>query len=142
MLKESVDMSGVNKVILLGNLGADPEVRHLENGAVVARLRLATSESYKNKNGERVETTEWHDVEMWEGLAKVAEQYLKKGATIYVEGKIKSESWQDDQGNNRKRVKVRAMSMTMVGKGNNESSAPSSDSSNVSGTVGDDNLPF
>ena len=107
-------MAGVNKVILLGNLGADPEVRYLEGGSVVARIRLATSESYKNKNGERVENTEWHDIEMWEGLAKVAEQYLKQGDSIYVEGKIKSNVWQDDQGNNRKTIRIRAINMTMI----------------------------
>ncbi|MGB0522703.1 MAG: single-stranded DNA-binding protein [Flammeovirgaceae bacterium] len=107
-------MAGVNKVILLGNLGADPEVRHLESGSTVARIRLATSESYKNKNGERIENTEWHDIEMWDGLARVAEQYLKQGDTIYVEGKIKSNVWQDDQGNNRKTIRIRAINMTMV----------------------------
>jgi len=117
-------MAGVNKVILLGNLGTDPEVRYLESGATVARISLATSESYKNKNGERVDNTEWHDVEMWDGLARVAEQYLKKGDTIYVEGKIKSNVWQDEQGNNRKTIRVRAINMTMVGRGGSGESRP------------------
>lgn len=108
-------MAGVNKVILIGNLGKDPEVRHLESGSVVANLTLATTESYKDKNGNRVENTEWHDLELWEGLAKIAEQYLRKGNSIYVEGKIKSDTWQDEQGNNRKRTKIRVLNMTMLG---------------------------
>ena len=112
-------MAGVNKVILLGNLGADPEVKHLDGGSTVARIRLATSESYKNKQtGERVESTEWHDVELWDGLAKVAEQYLKQGDTIYVEGKIKANVWQDEQGNNRKSTRIRANNMTMISRKN------------------------
>lgn len=108
-------MAGVNKVILIGNLGKDPEVRYLENGSVVANVTLATTESYKDRNGNRVDTTEWHDLEMWDGLAKIAEQYLSKGKSIYVEGKLKSDTWQDDQGNNRKRIRVRVQNMTMLG---------------------------
>lgn len=108
-------MAGVNKVILLGNLGADPEVKYLEGDNVVANLRLATTESYKDRNGNRVDQTEWHDLELWGQQAKVAEQYLKKGSQIYVEGKIKSDTWQDDQGQNRKRIKIRVLSFTMLG---------------------------
>ncbi|UZD21449.1 single-stranded DNA-binding protein [Algoriphagus halophytocola] len=108
-------MAGVNKVILVGNLGADPEVKYLEGDNVVANLRLATTEAYKNRNGERVEQTEWHDLELWGGQAKVAEQYLKKGSQIYVEGKIKTDSWQDEQGQNRYRTRIRVLSFTMLG---------------------------
>lgn len=110
-------MAGVNKVILLGNLGADPEVKHLESGSTVAKIRLATTESYKDKEGNRKDMTEWHDVEMWDGLARIAEQYLKKGDSIYLEGRIKSDVWQDEQGNNRKAIRIRATSMTMLPKG-------------------------
>ncbi len=102
-------------MILVGNLGRDPEVRYLENGSVVANVTLATTESYKNKEGQRVDNTEWHDLEMWDGLAKIAEQYLSKGKSIYVEGRIKSDTWQDDQGNNRKRIRIRVQNMTMLG---------------------------
>jgi single-strand DNA-binding protein len=108
-------MAGVNKVILVGNLGKDPEVKHLESGSVVANLTLATTEAYKDKNGQRVENTEWHDLELWDGQAKIAEQYLKKGSQIYVEGKIKSDTWQDEQGNNRKKTRIRVLSFTMLG---------------------------
>ena len=75
-------MSGINKVILIGNLGKDPEVRYLDSGVAVANLSLATSENYKNKDGERVTQTEWHDVVLWRGLAEVAEKYLKKGSSV------------------------------------------------------------
>ena len=108
-------MAGVNKVILIGNLGSDPEVRHLSNGSVVANFNIATSESYTNKNGEKVTQTEWHRIELWDGLAKVAEQYLKKGQTVYVEGKLKTENWQDNDGNNRTTTRIRGLNMTMLG---------------------------
>ncbi len=108
-------MASVNKVILLGNLGADPEVRYLESGSVVANLRIATTEKYKNREGNLVENTEWHDIELWEGLAKIAEQYLKKGNPVYIEGKIKTDSWTDEQGNNRYRTKIRGTSMQLLG---------------------------
>ncbi|MEX0883847.1 MAG: single-stranded DNA-binding protein [Cyclobacteriaceae bacterium] len=120
-------MAGVNKVILLGNLGADPEVKHLEGDKVVANLRLATTETYKDRSGNRVENTEWHDLELWDGQARVAEQYLKKGSQIYVEGKIKSDTWQDDQGNNRKRMKIRVLSFTMLGSRNTDPQGSSPD---------------
>ncbi len=108
-------MSGVNKAILIGNLGSDPEVRHLSNGSVVANFNIATSETYTNRNGERVTHTEWHRIELWDGLAKVAEQYLKKGNTVYIEGKIKTETWQDNDGNTRTTTRIRATNMTMLG---------------------------
>ena len=96
-------MSGsVNKVILVGNLGKDPEVRHLENGAAVANFSIATSETYKyRKTGEKVSQTEWHNIVAWRGLAEIAERYLKKGHKVYIEGKLKTRSWQDQDGNNR-----------------------------------------
>ena len=108
-------MAGVNKVILIGNLGSDPEVRHLSSGSVVPHFNIATSESYTNKNGERVTQTEWHRIELWDGLAKVAEQYLKKGQSVYVEGKLKTENWQDNDGNNRTTTRIRGLNMTMLG---------------------------
>jgi single-strand DNA-binding protein len=108
-------MAGVNKVILVGNLGADPEVKYLEGDNVVANLSLATTEAYKDRSGNRVEQTEWHDLEFWGQQAKIAEQYLKKGSQIYVEGKIKSDKWTDEQGQNRKKVRIRVLSFTMLG---------------------------
>ncbi len=108
-------MAGVNKVILLGNLGADPEVKYLDGDKVVANISLATTESYKDRTGNRVDQTEWHDLELWDAQAKIAEQYLKKGTQIYVEGKIKSDKWVDEQGQNRKKTRIRVLSFTMLG---------------------------
>lgn len=102
-------------MLLIGNLGKDPEVRTLESGAKVANFPLATTESYKNKNGERVDTTEWHNIVLWRGLADVAENYLKKGNQIFVEGKIKTRSWEDKEGNKRYTTEILADNMTMLG---------------------------
>jgi len=98
----------VNKVILIGNLGKDPEVRRLNSGDPVVSLRIATSESWKDKaTGERKERTEWHDVVIYnENLARVAEQFLKKGSKIYVEGQLQNREWQDQQGNKRRSTEV------------------------------------
>jgi len=105
----------VNRVILIGNLGADPEVRRLENGAVVAKVRLATNENYKDRSGEWQTLTEWHDIVMWRTLAERAESQLKTGAQIYVEGKLTHRTWQDQDGNNRKTTEVVASYFRMVG---------------------------
>jgi single-strand DNA-binding protein len=93
----------VNKVILIGNLGADPEIRRTQDGRPIANLRIATSETWRDRNsGERKEKTEWHSVVIFnEGLCKVAEQYLKKGATVYIEGQLQTRKWQDQTGNDR-----------------------------------------
>lgn len=107
-------MAGVNKVILIGNLGADPEMKYLEGGAVIARFNMATSESY-TKNGEKITQTEWHRIELWDNLAKIAEQYLKKGDTAYIEGKIRTEEWQDKDGNNRTTLRIRGTNLTLLG---------------------------
>lgn len=116
-------MAGVNKVILVGNLGKDPEVRHLENGRAVANFSLATSETYKNKQGERVTNTEWHNVVLWTPLAEVAERFLKKGGQVYIEGKLTTRSWDDQDGNKRYTTEVVGRELTMLG-GRPEGSAP------------------
>ena len=108
-------MAGVNKVILVGNLGRDPEVRHLENGAVVTSFPIATSESYKDRNtGERREQTEWHNIVLWRGLAEIAEKFLKKGDQVYIEGKLRTRSWEKD-GITRYTTEVVGDNMTMLG---------------------------
>lgn len=94
-------MAGVNKVILIGNLGKDPEVRYLEGGIAVANFPVATTESFRDKNGNKQEQTEWHQIVMWRRLAEVAEKYLRKGQQVYIEGKIRSRSWEDKEGNKR-----------------------------------------
>ncbi len=109
-------MAGVNKVILIGNLGKDPEVRHLENGTPVTSFSIATSESYKDKNsGEKVEKTEWHNVVLWRGLAEVAEKYLHKGDKVYIEGKLQTRSWEKD-GVTRYTTEIVGREMTMLSK--------------------------
>ncbi|PCJ65522.1 MAG: single-stranded DNA-binding protein [Bacteroidetes bacterium] len=114
----------INKVILVGNLGKDPEVKYLDANKVVAKLTLATSERYTDRNGNKVENTEWHNLEMWDGLAKVAEKYLTKGSMIYVEGKLKTEEWEKD-GIKRYSTKIRVTNMNMLGKASgNTNSAP------------------
>ena len=91
----------VNKVILIGNLGKDPEVRHLESGSVVAKFSVATNENYRDKSGEWQTITEWHNVVVWRGLAEKAERSLKKGMQVYIEGKLTTRKWQDTNGNDR-----------------------------------------
>lgn len=117
-------MAGVNKVILIGNLGADPEVRHLQNGTPVANIRLATSETYKDRQtGERREQTEWHNVVLWRGLAEITEKYLRKGSKVYIEGKLRTRQWQDKDGQTRYTTEIVADEMTMLDRANNENAA-------------------
>lgn len=107
---------GVNKVILVGNLGKDPEVRYMPNGNAVANLTLATSESWKDKNtGQQQEKTEWHRVVMFRKLAEIAGEYLKKGSQVYLEGKLQTRKWQDSEGKDRYTTEVIADEMQMLG---------------------------
>jgi single-strand DNA-binding protein len=109
-------MASINKVILIGNLGADPEIRYSQNGNAICNLRLATTESWKDKaTGEKKESTEWHRVVMYRGLAEIAEQYLKKGSQVYVEGSIRTRKWQDKSGTDRYTTEIEADEMTMLG---------------------------
>ena len=104
----------VNKVILIGHVGKDPEVRYLDGGVALARFSLATNESYKNKEGQKVEQTEWHNIVLWRGLAEIAEKYVRKGKMLYIEGKIRSRSYGDE--NNKKYItEIIGDSMTMLG---------------------------
>ncbi len=114
--KKSKIMASLNKVLLIGNLGGDPEVRILPSGGKVTSFSIATSESYKNKEGEKVENTEWHRIELWEGLAEIAEQYLKKGDSVYVEGKLKTERYTDANGMEKTAIKIRGNNFQMLGK--------------------------
>jgi single-strand DNA-binding protein len=100
-------MSGINKVILIGRLGQDPDVKHLQSGDAIANVSLATSETWKDKNsGERQERTEWHRVSFFGGVAEVVQKYLRKGSNIYVEGKLRTRKWQDKDGNDRYTTEV------------------------------------
>jgi single-strand DNA-binding protein len=109
-------MSGVNKVILIGYLGRDPEVRHLEGNTSVATFPLATTETYTNKQGQRVDQTEWHNIVAWRNLAEIAAKYLTKGKQVYIEGKIRSRSYDDKDGVKRYITEIVAENMTLLGK--------------------------
>lgn len=107
---------GINKVILVGNLGRDPEIRYTQNGDPIANITVATSESWKDKNtGENRENTEWHRVVMFRGLAKVAEDWLKKGQQVYIEGRLQTRKWQDQSGQDRYTTEIVANDMQMLG---------------------------
>lgn len=109
-------MSGVNKVILIGNLGKDPEYRHMEGGIMVAKFPLATTEYFKNKDGQRQDQTEWHNIVLWRGLAEAAERLLlRKGHMVYIEGKLRTRNWEKD-GIKRYATEIIAENMTMLSK--------------------------
>jgi single-strand DNA-binding protein len=105
----------VNKVILVGNLGRDPETRYTGSGQAVCNFSIATSETFKDRNGERQKRTEWHKIVVWGKLAEICQQYLKKGAQIFIEGKIQSREWQDKEGNKRTSFEIVARDMRMLG---------------------------
>lgn len=121
-------MSGsVNKVILIGNLGKDPEVRRLENGAIVASFSIATSETYTDRTtGERKDNTDWHNIVVWRGLAEVVEKYVRKGQKVYVEGKLKTRSWTDQAGATRYTTEVVADELTILTPRNDQDKPASS----------------
>jgi single-strand DNA-binding protein len=107
---------GINKVILIGNLGQDPETRYMPNGKAVTNLRLATSESWKDKQtGEQREQTEWHTVVMYDKLAEIAAEYLRKGSQVYIEGRLRTRKWQDKEGRDRYTTEINANEMQMLG---------------------------
>ncbi len=154
---------GVNKVIIIGNLGADPETRAMPSGSSVANLRIATTESWRDKqSGEQQERTEWHRVALFGRLAEVAAEYLRKGSQVYIEGSLRTRKWQDKQGNERYTTEIVANDMQMLGGrggaggggGGGGGSAPresaeysqasggGSGSSSGEGTDFDDDIPF
>lgn len=142
-------MAGVNKVILLGNLGKDPEIRHLENGRAVTNFTLATSETYKNRDGNRVTNTEWHNVVLWTPLAEIAEKYLKKGSQVYIEGKLTTRSYDDKDGNKKYVTEVVGREMTLLGSrpdGGNGTAGEEAPKAEAQNTMPDptdlDDLPF
>lgn len=153
--KNLLNMS-VNKAILVGFVGNDPEVRYLDSGTPVANFRLATSENYTNKAGEKVTQTEWHNIVLWRGLAEVAEKYIKKGTQVYIEGRIRTRSWDDRDGNKRYTTEIVADNLQMMGKRSDsavESSAVQDQGTYSPGTTeskenstsednGADDLPF
>ena len=145
-------MASINKVILVGNLGADPETRYMPNGDAVANIRLATTESWKDKDsGEKKEITEWHRVVFYRKLAEIVGQYLKKGSSVYVEGRIRTRKWQDKEGQERYTTEIEANEMQMLGgkpAGDSAQSQQKPQQRNAQGAQGggmadmDDDIPF
>ncbi len=139
------DMSSVNKVIIVGNLGKDPEIRYTSAGKPIANITVATSETWKDKNtGEKREKAEWHKVTFFDKLAEIVGQYLKKGSKIYLEGKLQTRKWQDKDGQDRYTTEIVGSEMKMLsGKGDGESrSAPAPAASNAGNDFDDDLPPF
>ena len=135
-------MSGVNKVILLGNLGKDPEVRRLDDGRAVANFSLATSETYKNKSGEKVTNTEWHNIVLWSPLADIAENYLKKGSQVYIEGKISNRSYEDKDGVKKYISEVVGREITLLGRPPEQQDNTQNNLSENKNNSDEDDLPF
>lgn len=140
-------MSGINKVILVGHLGKDPEIRYLEGGVAVASFPLATSETY-TKDGKRVEQTEWHNIVMWRGLADIAAKYLQKGKLVYIEGKLRTRSFEDKEGIKKYTTEIVAENFTMLGRksdfeGDSTRQTKTADMGDDFGHgEGEDDLPF
>lgn len=141
-------MRGYNKVILVGNLGADPTTKHFDNGGMIVNAPLATSESYTNRDGEKVTETEWHNLVFRGKLAEIADKYLEKGNSILVEGKIKTRSWEDSDGNKRYATEIMVFNMNMMGGQPQNGDASSQSVSKRDATPSsdfdekDDDLPF
>ncbi len=149
-------MSGVNKVILVGNLGGDPTVRYTQSGTAVANFNIATTERFNNKSGEREERTEWHRVVAWGKLAEICQQYLKKGKQVYIEGRLQTRNWEDQQGQKRYTTEIVARDMQMLGRVGDAPDVPSQDftpepqptgpqeggGGGGGGAADDDDLPF
>lgn len=118
----------INKVILIGNVGKDPEIRHFENGTPKCTFSLATTETYTNKSGEKISNTEWHNIVIWRGLAEIAQKYVKKGTLLYIEGKIQSRSYDDKDGVKRYITEIITDSMKLLGRRPEDGSSTSTGS--------------
>lgn len=136
-------MAGVNKVILIGYVGADPEVRHMEAGLSVASFRLATTEFYKDKNGNRVEQVEWHSVVCWRALAEITEKYVKKGSQVYVEGRIRTRQYEDREKHKRTITEIYADTINLLGaKHNSNEPKPQNFTPQANNPSKTEDLPF
>jgi single-strand DNA-binding protein len=139
-------MASVNKVILIGNLGRDPEVRYTPSGTAVANFSLATTENWKNKDGEKQSHTEWHRIVAWRRLGEICGEYLSKGKQVYIEGRIRTNEWEDQDGNKRRTTEIEALNMQMLG--SRTSDEPLSDERSgpgpekTSGGPTEDDIPF
>jgi single-strand DNA-binding protein len=141
-------MSGVNKVILVGNLGADPQIRYTPQGTAVVNFSLATTERFTNKNGEKESRTEWHRIVAWGRLAEICNEYLKKGKQIYVEGRIQTRQWDDKDGNKKFTTEIIANNMVMLGRAGDAGDVPAQEfpadeeATQEAAATNEDDLPF
>ena len=139
-------MAGVNKVILVGNLGADPEIRYTADGTAVATFRIATSRKWTNKEGERVVQTEWHRIVAWRRLGEICAQYLSKGKQVYVEGRLQTRSWEGKDGSKRWTTEIVAENLQMLGRAGDvmdvPDGAPAAQEDHEDKTPLDDDIPF
>lgn len=137
-------MSSVNKVILIGRLGKDPEIRYTNDSTPVANFAIATSEYYKDRNGEKKESTEWHNIVAWKQLAEISEKFLTKGKLVYIEGKLRTRSWEDRDGNKKYATEIVADTLTMLAKQEESAASVTSDAKQAyaGAKVDDDDLPF
>jgi single-strand DNA-binding protein len=139
-------MASVNKVILIGNLGRDPEVRYTPSGTAVANFSLATTDNWTNKDGEKQSRTEWHRIEAWGRLGEICGEYLSKGRQVYIEGSLQTDEWEDQEGNKRQTTKIRAWKMQMLGSRDSGGATSEGESGGQKGSTGkqplDDDIPF
>ena len=148
-------MAGVNKVIIVGNVGRDPEVRYTQSGRAVASFSVATSERFQDKEGQTQERTEWHRVVAWARLAEICGEYLRKGKQVYIEGRLQTRDWEDKDGHKRYTTEIIANVMQMLGRRGEDGGSPSDESSSrgsssdadtssqtPAGSAGDDEIPF
>ena len=133
----------INKVILVGRLGADPEVRYTPDGTMVTTFRLATDENWKDKNGEWVKKTEWHSITTFGKLAETCGNYLSKGSLVFIEGRLRTSSWEDKEGNKRSKTEINALTMKMLEpKGQSKGSGSAPDTAFSPESLPDDDVPF
>jgi len=135
-------MAGINKVILIGHLGADPELRYTPSGTPVANFRIATTERWVNKQGERSENTEWHRVVAWGKLGEFCGQYLSKGKQVYIEGKLRTRSWEDRDGNKRWTTEIVAQKLQLLGRPETTPAAEPEETAPPEEVPFDDDIPF
>ena len=141
-------MSSLNKAMIIGRLGQDPDVRYTQSDTAVANMSIATSERFKNKQGEQKEKTQWHRVVAWGRLAEICQEYLAKGSQVYVEGPIETRKWEDKEGNERYTTEIKALTMTMLdskgdsGGGQQQGPPVGSENVNMDDDDIDDDLPF
>jgi len=136
-------MAALNKVMIIGNLGRDPEIRYTSGGTPVANFSIATTEKWKNKEGVQQEETEWHNIVAWKHLAEISQKYLSKGSQVYIEGRIKTREWNDRDGNKRKSTEIVASQLIMLGSPRQkQEQQPADDSADDYPGISDSDIPF